>query len=432
MKTLIVAHPDDEILWFNPFVFDLIIIVFCDRDDKKGMGDARKQAVNKLPYSKKILMLNLTEPGTWKNSDRVIEYKTAEIALINQLNEIKNVYPISSIFTHNHEGEYGHLDHILVHQCVKKTFLNHCQIWAPNIFIKNENTKKYFGSEYTEKNSLLKFFLLRNVYVRCGAWTWNLRYFPRLKQSYHLVNGDVFMNDKTIASLASIPQRVCMLEKTIASIIDQFDIIKVYLNGYDKIPSFLSHDKIQIFSSDAHENRGDVGKFFPLQNCLGYLFTLDDDLLYPADYAKMMISKIRQYNHSAFICVHANTLPKNLKLDSYYKDKKVTHFSKKLKQDKNVNIPGTGTLAFHSSLYEVKMEDFPLPNMCDIWLYKIAKGRNIPVVSIERKRRWLTSLIYENDHNTIYEKTRCHDEQITKIINQIAGTVAIGDDAVID
>jgi len=228
------------------------------------------------------------------------------------------------------------------------------------------------------------------------------------------------MKEKIIASLASIPQRIDALEKVINSIIDQFDIVNVYLNGYLKVPHFLYHNKIQIFASDVYGNIGDIGKFFPLQDCSGYLFTLDDDLLYPADYAKIMISKICQYNHSAFVCVHANTLPKNLILHSYYKDKKMTLFSKKRWQDMKVNIPGTGTLAFHSSLYKVNMEDFPLPNMTDIWLYKISKERNIPVICIKRKRRWITSLIHGEDQYSISGRTRNQDEQITQIVNKIS------------
>ncbi|MCX7125357.1 MAG: hypothetical protein NTU49_06350 [Gammaproteobacteria bacterium] len=233
------------------------------------------------------------------------------------------------------------------------------------------------------------------------------------------------MTEKIIASLASIPQRIDALEKVINSTIDQFDIINVYLNEYLTVPSFLYHNKIRIFASDIYENIGDVGKFFPLQGCLGYLFTLDDDLLYPPDYAKTMISKILQYNRSAFICVHANTLPKNSKLRSYHKNRKVTHFSKKLKRDKIVDIPGTGTLAFHSSLYQIKMEDFTLPNMTDIWLYKIAKERNIPVISVERKRRWVTSLIPETDPYSIFTRTQNRDEKITLIANQVSSNTKV-------
>ncbi|GAG99008.1 unnamed protein product, partial [marine sediment metagenome] len=36
MKILIVAHLDDELLWFNPQSFDKIIVAFLGRADKPG------------------------------------------------------------------------------------------------------------------------------------------------------------------------------------------------------------------------------------------------------------------------------------------------------------------------------------------------------------------------------------------------------------
>ena len=46
MKILVVAHPDDEILWFNPKRYDKIIIVFGDFGDARASvgGDKRSQA----------------------------------------------------------------------------------------------------------------------------------------------------------------------------------------------------------------------------------------------------------------------------------------------------------------------------------------------------------------------------------------------------
>lgn len=227
------------------------------------------------------------------------------------------------------------------------------------------------------------------------------------------------MNDLTIASIASIQQRESTLKKTLETIIDQFDIVNVYLNGYKNTPTFLQHKKIKIFDSANYKNIGDSGKFFPLQDCTGYLFTLDDDLSYPSNYVDTIVTKIQQYQHNAFICVHGNKLPKNTKLTSYYQDKQGIHFAKSLEQDLEVDIPGTGTLAFHSSLHQVNMKDFPLPNMSDIWLYKIASEKKIPVVAIKRKNLWITPLITGEDQHSIYNKTHKNDRRVTQIINEI-------------
>ncbi len=60
-----------------------------------------------------------------------------------------------------------------------------------------------------------------------------------------------------------------------------------------------------------------------------------------------IIDKIDCYNRKSFICVHANRLPQ-YKLSSYYQDKIGIHFEKALEKDIPVDIPGTGTLGFHT------------------------------------------------------------------------------------
>lgn len=193
MKTLVVAHPDDEILWFNPSVFDLIIIVFCDRYDKKFMGSSRRKAISELPYSSKILMLNINEPGTWKDNSKTNEYKAAQAGTLKQLGDIRNNLHITSVFTHNNKGEYGHLDHILVHDCVIKTFFKDCQIWTTNVFIGIEGETRSHHKEHIEKYNILQFKAARDIYIKNSAWTWDLNYLPNEIQTYSLANEEAYL-----------------------------------------------------------------------------------------------------------------------------------------------------------------------------------------------------------------------------------------------
>lgn len=226
------------------------------------------------------------------------------------------------------------------------------------------------------------------------------------------------MNDKVIASLATIPSRTHHLQTVVNSIINQVDFLYVFLNNYQNIPDFLYQDKIQFFTSQEFGDKGDINKFYPLQNKEGYLLALDDDLAYPEDYIKTMVQKIDHYQRSAFICVHGNIVPQKM-LNSYYQEKKGVHYMRKLNKDMPVDVPGTGTLAYHSSIYNVNINDFKYPNMMDIWLFKIARERNIPVISIERKDKWIMPLILHQDDESIYAKFINNDSLPTKIINNI-------------
>ena len=66
MRVLIVAHPDDEILWFNPEDFDQIVIVFGDFGDGRS-GDGRRKASAEHPLANRITHLNLKESNYWRD-----------------------------------------------------------------------------------------------------------------------------------------------------------------------------------------------------------------------------------------------------------------------------------------------------------------------------------------------------------------------------
>ncbi|OKP04809.1 glycosyltransferase [Xenorhabdus eapokensis] len=223
--------------------------------------------------------------------------------------------------------------------------------------------------------------------------------------------------DLKIASMASIPERECNLFFSVHSIYPQVDELNVYLNGYKEIPEFLKRDKINIYMSYQFGDFGDASKFYPLMNKTGYLFTLDDDLIYPPDYMKKLIGKIEKYERNAFICVHGNIIDKN-SIFSYYKNKKGIHFNKSLDHDIIVNIPGTGTLAYHSSLYSFSMSSFPIKNMADIWVAVIAKKKKISIISIDRKDDWVCTSIKYKDIYSIYNNREKLDKKICNIIKK--------------
>ena len=44
--------------------------------------------------------------------------------------------------------------------------------------------------------------------------------------------------DRCIGGMATIPERVDALQKTLDSVLDQFDHLYIYLNSFPSIPSF--------------------------------------------------------------------------------------------------------------------------------------------------------------------------------------------------
>ena len=145
MKYLIVAHPDDEILWFKPENYDRIIIVFSGRADRPGFGDNRTKALAEHPLKDKIECLNLTESNFWRDASKYPEHLENYNKVCKFLKEIEP----ESVDTHNANGEYGHADHILVRNAVYDT------VDCP---VNGQDPKLYRA--------------IKEVYEKHNVWTW--------------------------------------------------------------------------------------------------------------------------------------------------------------------------------------------------------------------------------------------------------------------
>jgi len=217
------------------------------------------------------------------------------------------------------------------------------------------------------------------------------------------------------ASLASMQSRSGSLEKVIESILPQVDHLDVYLNGYGEIPSYLDDKKINVARSQKYGDQRDNGKFFFLSTLKhGYHFTIDDDILYPPDYVQKNILKLNQYNLQVAVGSHSSNMP--IPLERFFGDRTVYHFRRELKQDKFVNLLGTGTLAYHTSTIKLTFENFREPGMADVWFAVAAKKQNIPLVTIEHDKNWLVAL--ETGDNTLYSEFKKNDTIQTKIMQE--------------
>jgi hypothetical protein len=217
-------------------------------------------------------------------------------------------------------------------------------------------------------------------------------------------------------SLASIPSRQGILHKVIDSLINQVDIVQVYLNGYPRIPQCLGHDRIAVALSQTHGDRGDAGKVFWCDKIRGYHLLCDDDLEYPGDYASQLINRIERYRRKAIVGVHGVTFPESGKIVSYYKSRKVSHFARPQRRDNPVHLLGTGCLAYHTDTIKLKPEDFEIPNMADIWMGLACQRQQVPVVCIARVGDWLKSL---PTGPTIHGDFVGNDQVQTKVMQRV-------------
>lgn len=182
MKILVVAHPDDEILWFNPLKFDKIIIAFMNRSDRPAMGVARAEAIQRHPLRNKIELAWLIESNYWRDKRKLIEYENNSRDLVEHLQAVKMLEGVQEFYTHNAWGEYGHTDHILVHKAVMAV------AGSIPVYCLNGPNKVSSNKGKLEDIDLKFYNKVKKIYQEEGAWTWAGDYEPEKQQSYFQAN----------------------------------------------------------------------------------------------------------------------------------------------------------------------------------------------------------------------------------------------------
>ena len=225
---------------------------------------------------------------------------------------------------------------------------------------------------------------------------------------------------KASANLATFPARRDILPKMIASVYDQFDIVRVFLNQWEglPIPECLKNKcKIQYYQEDGM-NLTDNGKFYFIPE-KGYspeiYFTLDDDLIYPKDYVKVTLENLNKHPGS-IISYHGRKL-KGTGL-RYYRDHKAYRCLGAVHEDTPVDVPGSGVAAFDTR-YFCPDNIWNSPNllMSDLILAQAAAEERIPVWCCKHEQGWIG---YLNPVNTIWDN---HSGKHTPVQNKIADEI---------
>jgi hypothetical protein len=209
--------------------------------------------------------------------------------------------------------------------------------------------------------------------------------------------------EKIYANMATIPSRIPILERAVACILPQVDQLNVYLNGFEEVPWFLHHEKVNIVRSQDHGNMGDAGKFYWADKVEGYYFTVDDDILYPPDYVEKLKEALDKRGRKCAVGVHGEMYPNEIK--HWTRDRiKTYHFYYECEKDVPVHVLGTGCMAYHTDKLKVNPNDFKIPNMADVWFTLICNRNCFYRVVITHPRGWL-NILHVPEEETIWGKS---------------------------
>jgi hypothetical protein len=212
---------------------------------------------------------------------------------------------------------------------------------------------------------------------------------------------------KVTVNIASIPDRVELLMRTVASLSQQCDQINICLNNYTFNP-FEGVDKVNVIFQN--NELGDGGKFL-FQEPDNYYFTCDDDLIYPETYIEDTIPFIDNYG----IVSYHGRIFSEFPLKSYYKTPSIRHrcLDESLCTEP-VHIAGTGVMAFNTNDFIFPTNFIQEKNMADIWVSCWAKLHNKQIWHLAHKKGYF---VYLHPENTIWDEKHLNDDYETSIVN---------------
>ena len=221
-------------------------------------------------------------------------------------------------------------------------------------------------------------------------------------------------SNKVIAQIATIPPRMILLKLVVHSLLPQVDKINIMLNGHRQVPTFLNHPKIDYFLMD--NSKGDASKFFGLRGLKGYIFTCDDDLVYPTDYVSTMVAKLQKYDNKVILTNHGRIMKRKPVTNAYTDRLYAYHCLKEVTHETDIDIGGSGVMAWHSDYFFPDYDLITSKNMGDIWIAKFAKDQGCKIVINPHRAGWIK---YLNPDTTIWDEAFENPKEMTDLYNSI-------------
>jgi len=193
--------------------------------------------------------------------------------------------------------------------------------------------------------------------------------------------------------------------KMLASIRGQFDVVRCYFNGVTKRPEWMP-DWVEVTTG---EDLTDLGKFYFLQpEADEYYFTLDDDLIYPPNYAHTMVEACNKYN-----CVVTHHGRKLIGLlPTYYKGHAGVHCLQYNSADVELDVAGTGVMCFNTKMFNPYWLRYSTERlMSDLTFAHEAAKHNIKIMGLAHAGGMFGYLEPELTGTTIHQ-TMCNNEGV--------------------
>jgi hypothetical protein len=166
--TILIAHPDDELLWMWPALENAKKIVCLSSDannPERQWCKERRLCLREIGQKLNIEVVCFDHNSEfYRTSTRDSALKRLALEAMKELE--------TPVFTHNQWGEYGHIDHILCNQIAMNSG---CDVYSTDIAydVNWLPIKPYVQYEKRHSMNIDQFRYLKEVYDKRGCWTWS-------------------------------------------------------------------------------------------------------------------------------------------------------------------------------------------------------------------------------------------------------------------
>jgi len=219
---------------------------------------------------------------------------------------------------------------------------------------------------------------------------------------------------KRIGHIATYPARLDTLPDMLASVVDQLDQIYVVVNefGRQEIEKLPKYDHVKYIRPIV--DLKDTGKFYPRGRTADeFVFLMDDDIKFPADYAETMINFLEELpTRDAIVGLHGVTYSDLF--DGVATSRFVSKFDKQLNESLLVNQLGTGCMVMLGDQippFEIMRDS---QRFVDVRFARYCFENDIVQVCMRRPLGWLTDMGPEESIFETYTRDN-HDNHKSEI-----------------
>ncbi len=198
-----------------------------------------------------------------------------------------------------------------------------------------------------------------------------------------------------IAGMATMPTRETTAPIALCSVASQFDRLFLVLNGFREIPGWAQIDNVVPILPEDGRDYGAAGKLLGLdkieKGSRTLYFCVDDDILYPRDFAKR-VADLAMKKRNAIVGVHGSIIQRPFL--AWKHDREVFWLRRRLWRARQVDVVATCGCAFFTDALVINHSKWPeqYKNAVDLYLAIQARQQGVDAWIVSRKNDWMTEL----------------------------------------